>query len=204
MKNIIITIGREYGSGGKYIGEMVARKLNIPFYDKNILVKTYERTGINYSKLEEYDEKKRNDLLNTWNTFNEYGYTEAFGNGIYQELVNDTIKQISKEGPCVILGRNSNNILKDNKKAINIFIYSNDIDFKLKRKMKIEKMSKENALKKMKYIDSQRKKYYEHINKQAIWGDRSGYDYLIDSSILGIDGTVDLIVNLYNEKQKIS
>lgn len=60
MKNVIITIGREYGSGGKYIGEMVARKLNIPFYDKNILVKTYERTGINYSKLEEYDEKKRN------------------------------------------------------------------------------------------------------------------------------------------------
>lgn len=204
MKNVVITIGREYGSGGKYIGEMVAKKLNIPFYDKNILTKTYERTGTNYSKLEEYDEKKRNDLLNTWNTFNEYGYTEAFGNGIYQELMNDTIKQIIKEGPCVILGRNSNNILKNNKRAINIFIYSNDIDFKLKRKIETEKMGKEDVLKKMKYVDSQRKKYYENINKQAIWGDRRGYDYLIDSSILGIDGTIDLIVNLYNEKQKSS
>lgn len=204
MENIIITIGREYGSGGKYIGQMVAKKLNIPFYDKNILVRTHDRTGTNYSKLEEYDEKKRRDLLNTWNSLNEYGYNEAFGNGIYQELVNDTIKEIIKEGSCVILGRNSNNILKGNKRAINIFIYSNDVDFKVKRKMEIEKMSKEDVLRKMKYVDNQRKKYYENINKQEVWGDKRGYDYLIDSAVLGIDGTIDLIVNLYHEKQKAS
>ena len=63
MKSIIITIGREYGSGGKYIGELVSKKLNIPFYDKNLITKTYEKNNCDYSKLEEYDEVSNTGIL---------------------------------------------------------------------------------------------------------------------------------------------
>ena len=67
MNNIVITIGREYGSGGKYIGQKLADALNIPFYDKEIINKTYEKNGCNYSKLEEYDEVKRNGIIKLLN-----------------------------------------------------------------------------------------------------------------------------------------
>lgn len=199
MENIIITIGREYGSGGKYIGELVAERLKIPFYDKEILSKTYERTGCNYTMLEQFDEVKRNNFLTLLGSINSYGYIEDFDKFGYQELIDQTIEKLANSGSCVILGRNSNNILKDRNNVINIFIYSNDFDFKVKRKMKVENKDYTDAIKTLKNVDNQRKKYYESINKDMIWGDRNGYDYLIDSSVLGIDGTVDLIVSIYEK-----
>ena len=125
MKNIIITIGREYGSGGKYIGSEVAKKLNIPFYDKELLNKAHEKNGCNYSKLEEYDEVNKKSILNTINTFNFNDYDNIFNNEVYQNLMNKTIKEMADTSSCVILGRNSNNILRDRENVINIFIYSN-------------------------------------------------------------------------------
>ena len=112
--------------------------------------------------------------------------------------MNKTIKEMADTSSCVILGRNSNNILRDRENVINIFIYSNDLEFKINRKMKIENISHDEALTRLKNIDRQRKKYYESLNKGCIWGNRYEYDYLIDSSKLGIDKTIDLIVNIYN------
>ena len=91
MSNIVITIGREYGSGGKYIGEAVAKKLNIPFYDKEILTKTYEKNGCNYSKLEEYDETKRNALLKQLDLLNFNYYDQKFSSDVYQKLISETV-----------------------------------------------------------------------------------------------------------------
>ena len=71
MNNIVITIGREYGSGGRYIGELLSKKLNIPFYDKELIVKAHEKNNCNYSKLEEYDEVKRNSFLKQHNLYDE-------------------------------------------------------------------------------------------------------------------------------------
>ena len=196
MKDIVITIGREYGSGGKYIGEKVSKKLNIPFYDKELINKTYEKSGCNYSKLKEYDEVKRNYLIKILNLMNTGNNEEAFNDNTYQTLVQNTIKELADSGSCVILGRNSNNILKDHKNAIHFFIYSNDLEFKLKRKMKIENISHEEALNRLKQVDKMREKYYESFSKNSTWGSTKGYDYCLDSSILGVDGTVDLIVDI--------
>ncbi len=202
MNNIVITIGREYGSGGRYIGELVAKELNIPFYDKELLKEAYQRNGCKYSNLEEYDEKKKSDLMKMFSLIDMNNYDDTFTFEQYQHLINETIKDIANNKSCVILGRNSNNILKDRTNAINIFIYSNDLEFKLERKMKLENLSRSDALKKLNTVDKQRKKYYEAVNKNATWASKSEYDYLIDSSILGIEKTKDLIVDLYKKLEK--
>lgn len=199
MKNIVITIGREYGSGGRYIGELVAKKLNIPFYDKELINKTYEKTGISYSKMDEYDEKTRNSMLKQMHLMNTINSEEAYEEKTYQILMSKTIYELAEKGSCVILGRNSNNILKNKDNVINIFIYSNDLEFKVRRKMELENLSYKEARNKLNKIDKQRKKYYEINNQRHIWGSRYDYDYLIDSSILGTDKTADLIVDIYNK-----
>ncbi len=199
MKNIVITIGREYGSGGKYIGELVAKKLNIPFYDKAILTKTYEKNGVNYSKLEQFDEVKQNALLKQFDLLNLNHYDDKFSSDVYQTLISETIKEVAENGSCVILGRNSNKILKDKKNTLHFFIFSKDLDYKIKRKMKLENLNYQDALKQLKYVDKQRRKYYESLNKTGLWGNIKEYDYLLDSSILGVDKTAELIIEIYNK-----
>ena len=202
MKNIVITIGREYGSGGRYIGEQVSKKLDIPFYDKELLRRTYEKNGGKYSNLEEYDEKKKSDLIKMFNLIDMNNYDDTFTFEQYQHLIGETIKEIASNESCIILGRNSNNILKDNQNVINIFIYSNDLEFKIARKMKLENATYEQISKKLSIVDKQRKKYYEAVNKNSIWGNKKEYDYLIDSSVLGVDKTIELIVEIYNKFSK--
>lgn len=201
MENLVITIGREYGSGGRYIGKQVAHKLNINFYDKELLQKTYEKGNCNYAKLEQYDETKRNNILKAMSMFNSNDYEAAFEDDKCQTLISETIREIAQNESCVILGRNSNNILKNKKNVINIFIYSNDLDFKIKRKIELEKLSYQEALKELKRVDKRRKKYYENLNKNHIWGDKKDYDFCLDSSVLGVDGTADVIVNIYKRLQ---
>lgn len=121
---------------------------------------------------------------------------------MYQNLITKTITDLSNSTSCVILGRNSNNILKNKKNVINIFIYSRDLEFKLQRKMLLEGITRNEAIKKLKAVDKQRREYYQSINKNKVWGSRFEYDYLIDSSILDIEGTVDLIVDIYNKYQQ--
>ena len=106
---------------------------------------------------------------------------------------------MADKGSCIIIGRNANNILKNRKNVINIFIYSNDTEFKIKRKMEIENLSYDEAKNKMNNIDKKRKKFYEYMNKGHIWGDKKHYDYLIDSSILGIEKTAEYIAKLYTD-----
>ncbi len=198
MKNAVITIGREYGSGGKYIGEQVAEKLNIPFYDKEIIAKTYDRYGVNYSKLDAYDEKMKSSILKSLELFGTNNYEDVFDDTTIHGLISNTIKDYADSGSCVILGRNSNNILKERDNVINIFIYSNNLEFKIQRKMGLEEISHEEAFRKLKRIDKQRKDFYQSLNDSK-WGYRMDYDYLIDSEVLGIDGTIDLIVDIYTK-----
>lgn len=203
MENVVITIGREYGSGGRYIGKEVAKRLNINFYDKELLQKTYEKNQCNYTKLEQYDETKRNSILKAMDLLNSNNYEAAFEDDRCQILISKTILDLAQNESCVILGRNANNLLKDKKNVINIFIYSNDLDFKIKRKMETEKLSYQEAFNKLKQVDKKRKKYYEYVNKNHIWGDKKDYDFCLDSSVLGIDGTIDLIVDIYKKKEGI-
>ncbi len=202
MKNIIITIGREYGSGGKFIGESVAKKLDIPFYDKNILVEAAKNNKVNLGKLEELDEKYRSDFYKKLELLNFNNLNNNLSSDIIEYYISKEIKNLALKGSCVILGRNSNNILKDRDNVINIFIYSNNLEFKLKRKMQLENMNREETLKRLNFVDKERKRFYESFDSNLKWGSKSDYDYLIDSSILGIDETINLIVDIYNKLEK--
>ena len=200
MKNIIITIEREYGSGGKYIGEEVAKRLDYKFYDKELLNEIYENNDCNYALLEEFDEKTKSSLLKSLGLVsieNDSMFTEEK----YHGLVKETIKKLAESSSCVFIGRDTNQILKNEKNAIHFFIYAKDEEFKIRRKMERENLSYEQVKEKMHEVDRMRKKFYESLNKGHTWGIKEDYDFCIDSSVLGIDKTIELILEIIQKFQ---
>lgn len=201
MDNIVITIGREYGSGGKYIGEEVAKRLGYKFYDKELLNEIYENNDCNYALLEEFDEKTKSSLLKSLGLVrieNDSMFTEEK----YHSLVKETIKKLAQSSSCVFIGRDTNQILKNEKNVIHFFIYAKDEEFKIRRKMERENLSYEQAKEKMHEVDRSRKKFYESLNKGHTWGIKEDYDFCIDSSILGVEETINLIVEIAKKFQE--
>ena len=201
MKNIVITIEREYGSGGKYIGEEVAKRLGYKFYDKELLNEIYESNDCNYALLEEFDEKTKSSLLKSLGLVrieNDSMFTEEK----YHSLVKETIKKLAQSSSCVFIGRDTNQILKNEKNVIHFFIYAKDEEFKIRRKMERENLSYEQAKEKMHEVDRSRKKFYESLNKGHTWGIKEDYDFCIDSSILGVEETINLIVEIAKKFQE--
>ena len=201
MKNIVITIEREYGSGGKYIGVEVAKRLDYKFYDKELLNEIYENNDCNYALLEEFDEKTKSSLLQSLGLVsieNDSMFTEEK----YHGLVKETIKKLAESSSCVFIGRDTNQILKNEKNAIHFFIYAKDEEFKIRRKMERENLSYEQAKEKMHEVDRMRKKFYESLNKGHTWGIKEDYDFCIDSSVLGVEETINLIVEIVKKFQE--
>lgn len=201
MKNIVITIEREYGSGGKYIGEEVAKRLDYKFYDKELLNEIYENNDCNYALLEEFDEKTKSSLLKSLGLVsieNDSMFTEEK----YHGLVKETIKKLAESSSCVFIGRDTNQILKNEKNAIHFFIYAKDEEFKIRRKMERENLSYEQVKEKMHEVDRMRKKFYESLNKGHTLGIKEDYDFCIDSSVLGVEETINLIVEIVKKFQE--
>ena len=201
MKNIVITIEREYGSGGKYIGEEVAKRLGYKFYDKELLNEIYENNDCNYALLEEFDEKTKSSLLKSLGLVrieNDSMFTEEK----YHSLVKETIKKLAQSSSCVFIGRDTNQILKNEKNVIHFFIYAKDEEFKIRRKMERENLSYEQVKEKMHEVDRMRKKFYESLNKGHTWGIKEDYDFCIDSSVLGVEETINLIVEIVKKIQE--
>ena len=201
---MIITIGREYGSCGKYIGEKLARELNIKLYDKKILDKVSEESGIDMEILKQVDEKLEHSF---WYTFAMSLYssedsidslTEAPTNERIFIEQSKVIEELANTENCIIIGRCSNVILKDRKDVLNVFIYSSDFDFKVNRKMQYGSFADRNdAENTIQRIDTERAAYYEYFTKQN-WGNRKDYDLMIDTSKIGVNGAVELIKQYVN------
>ena len=179
LTNYVITIGREYGSGGRYVGKLLSEKLNIPLYDKELIILNSKESGLHKDYIKEIDEKKsfyQND-------------------NILFESNTKVIKEISKK-PCVIVGRCSDYILKDNKNVIKVFLYSN-LEDKIKRGIKYYGLSTKNAKSKINKINKDRKKYYEYYTG-ITWG--SNYDISFNVDSLGVEKTVDILIDYINKK----
>lgn len=190
--NIVITIAREYGSGGRYIGKLVAEKLGIKLYDKEFISKIAEDTGLS-SEYIENNEQKRNVL-------------DSLNNGYYAGLSNadelfvkesEMIKKIAGTESCVIVGRCADFILKDNKNVLKVFINS-DINDKIKRATEIYGMDTEKAEKEIARINKLRSNHYKYYTENE-WNDPSNYDICINSDAIGIENSVELICNLANK-----
>ena len=188
LKNkIIITIAREYGSGGRYVGRLVAQKLGIKFYDKDIMVKLAEETGLSLDYIES-NEQKRDNIANI--SSNIAGLTTQ--DNLYLEE-SKLIKSLSSSS-CVIIGRCADDILKDEKNILKVFIYS-DMDDKIKRVTTHYNIDKKNALKEIKRINKLRSNHYKHYTGKN-WGMPDNYDLCINSDLLGVEKTAEIISDM--------
>lgn len=204
--NFVISIGREFGSGGKYIGQELAKRLNIKCYDNELLAKVSEDYNIDMEMLEKVDEKQKSSF---WYSFatnyvfskdSEVSPISADDNLFLKQA--RVIEELYNNGEnSIIIGRCSDYILKDKENVIKIFIYSSDMDFKVNRKAKFENINAKTAEKKIKQVDKQRAEYYKHFTTQN-WGDRDNYDICIDTSKLGVMQTIDILENYINKRIK--
>ena len=192
-KHIVITLAREYGSGGRYIGKLIAEKLGIKLYDKNFITKISEETGLSEDYIKE-NEQSRKNLANLNN-----GYYNGLSN--VDELFikeSELIKEIANKESCVIVGRCANFILKENKDVLKIFIYS-DMDSKINRANKYYGLDIKKAEKEIKRIDKLRENYCKHyVGKE--WKDITNYDLCINSDLYGVEKTAEIICSIIKER----
>ena len=194
-KQIVITLSREYGSGGRYVGRLIADKLGIKLYDKDFVIKVAEETGLSQEYIEE-NEQKRSAFAPLNN-----GYYSEFNNS--DELFakeSELIKEIADKESCVIIGRCADSILADRKNVVKVFVYSNMED-KIERAIKYYNMDKEKAEKEIERIDKQRGNHYKYYTGKE-WKDFSNYDICVNSDALGVEKTADMICEMVEEKEK--
>lgn len=196
--NTIITIGRQFGSAGREIGQKVAAHFGIPCYDKELLSRAAKESGYCEEMIETHDERPTNSFLYNlvMDTYS-FGYNASsfmdmpISHKIFLAQF-DTIKKMASEGPCVMVGRCADYALSDYDNCINLFIYGND-DKKIKRIMEKYDLSESKARDMIIKKDKQRQSYYNYYSSKK-WGRADSYDLCINSSLLGIDGTVKLII----------
>ena len=183
-KHIVITISREYGSGGRYVGKLLADSLGIDFYDKELIRLTSEKSGLK----EEYIEKKDQTKKQLYENNND---DIIF---ITEEKI---IKKLAKKS-CVIVGRCADYILKDNKDTLKVFLYSSDKN-KIKRAVKYYNLDPTKAEKEISRINKERSKHYKFYTGRN-WMDESNYDVMINVDEIGIDLTVDLLKQIVEKR----
>ena len=196
-KKIVITIGRQFGSGGRYVGRLLAEKLGVPFYDKELLSEAAKNSGICEEMFEEHDEKPTRSLLYSLVT----GMQSHMASGnFYMDMpLNhkiflaqfDAIRRIAEEGPCVIVGRCADYVLRENPDAVSIFVKA-DMQSKIDRAVKYYGIEADKAEERIRKADKQRASYYNYY-ATATWGDVDNYDLVVDTGVLGVEGAVELI-----------
>ena len=204
--NLVITIGRECGSGGRAIGMKLAEKLGIKAYDKELLLLAAQESGLSKEILEHHDEKPTNSFLYSLVTDNfSSGYAAA---GYFDMPLNqkaflaqfDTIKKLADQESCVMIGRCADYALADYPNVVRVFICG---DYEDKKKLTMEHFDiPENKVKEyMNKTDKKRASYYNYYTNQK-WGSAAIYDLCINSSTVGYDGAVDLILDFIQKKKE--
>ena len=186
-KQLIITIGREYGSGGHAIGEMLAEKLGIGFYDAEFIQRLSEKKGIKKETLSKYDEKPSPVLMNR----SVRGYSTSLEEAV-AEMQFKMIRKIAASGESfVLIGRCGETVLSKYDCLIRLFVLG-DMDSRITRIMKRKRVSRKEAQKLIKTTDKRRKAYHNYYS-DGKWGDSRTYDLTINSSRLGVEGTAEFL-----------
>lgn len=209
MGNTIITVGRQYGSGGRHIGKMVAERLGIPYYDKELLEHAAKKSGFCKELFENHDEKPTNSFLYSlvMDTYS-FGYSSAafsdmpLNHKIFLAQF-DTIKELADKGPCVIVGRCADYALSDYDNCLSVFIHA-DMDDRIQRISKKHSLTASQAKDRIVKTDKQRSSHYNYYTSKK-WGDADSYDLCLNSKVLGQDGCIEMILNavkVMEEKNK--
>ncbi|MDP4119381.1 MAG: cytidylate kinase-like family protein [Bacillota bacterium] len=200
--NTVITVSREFCSGGAVIAKKVANHFKIPYYDREMIDKTAEILRLSQKEVQKRDEHP----VSFWDIsgfpYEEIAYAAdpslmlPVGTQI-AEAQFGMIKKYAREGACVIVGRCADYVLKDYKNVVNVFIHA-DMDYRIKRAVRLYDVSEQKARSMIKHIDKIRASYYENYT-QGVWGDKSHYQLVINSGEAGIDLAADKIIE-YVEK----
>lgn len=196
----VITISRQTGSGGREIAKKLAEKMGVPYYDKELLKRAARESGLCEQIIESFDEKPKSLLYSL--VMDPYSYTAIDGmagtfgtveQNVYTAVF-ETIRRVANESPCVIVGRCADYALRDTVPTLNLFI-SADADFRKKRLAEENGITEEKAASLMEKTDKKRASYYNYYS-DGRWGEAANYDLCINSSFLGIDKTVDMIIEV--------
>lgn len=185
-KHVIVTISREYGSGGRFVGKLVSEKLGIPFYDKEIITLASKKSGLNPDYIESIDQTKKSAYVNN-------------NDDLLYIAEEKVIKSVSKDS-CVIVGRCADYILRKNKDLIKVFLYS-DPSSKEKRAILYYGLQEKNVLKEIEKIDKEREKHYKFYTGTD-WKNFSNYDIMLNVDKYGVEKTADIIVDYINNFNK--
>lgn len=204
--NTIITIGRQFGSGGREIGYMVAEKLGIKLYDKEMLQRAAQDSGICEELFESHDEKPSNSFLYSLVMDT---YSMGYSGSTYNDMpINhkiflaqfDAIKKIADEGSCILVGRCADYALEGYPNLLSVFIHA-DLDARIKRIAKKYDLTDAKAKDLIIKTNKKRASYYNYYTDKR-WGDADSYDVCLDSSVLGLEGTAEAIIKLIEVKEK--
>ena len=206
-KKIIITIARQFGSGGREIGEKVAKLLGIPMYDKELIKDAAAQGSLNETVIKTTEESAANSLLytlamgsNILGAGTHFGYSMPLNDKLFI-LQSDIIKNYTKAGSCVIIGRCADYVLKDEKNVLKIFIYGDIKHREARIKARYPDIKSSQIIDVINKTDKRRATYYNFYTGNK-WGKFDNYDLMINSSAFGIDGTAKMIADFATEKTK--
>ena len=188
-KQVVVTIGRQFGSGGHEIGNLLAERLDIPLYDNNLVRMAAEKLGIREATVQTVDETTLNSFLTGYvlapldysASFQAVECTQPLNEQVY-DLQCEIIRKLAAKGSCVMVGRCADYVLKDQAECLNVFIYAEKED-------------------RIKRIDRERKSYYE-FHTGSDWGSIEAHQMLLNVSKLGVEGTVDVLEAICRRKMK--
>jgi cytidylate kinase len=193
MSKTIITISREFGSGGRYIGEQVAQRLGYSYYDKNLIEKVAEETGLDKVFVENHGEYSPKKFAMAYAFVGRDKYGSSMSDYLYS-VQRKIVLNIADEGNCVIIGRCADYILADRPNSLHIFIHGN-MDKKIERIKTLYDKTDAEAKKLISDMDKRRSVHYGYYTDQE-WGKAQNYTLSLNSSALGIDNCVDIISKL--------
>lgn len=188
---MIISIGRQHGSSGREIARLLARELGIKCYDKEIVDEAAKHSDFSRDLINSYDEKRMSAFMLQSGG---YGLNDNFR--LSMQVVStqfDAIREIASKGDCIFVGRCADYVLRDRSDLVSVFILG-DMDERLKCLARRQGLDEAAARKKIKEVDKDRSSFYKYYSDQ-VWGDAQNYDLCINSSRLGVEGTVKVIMD---------
>ena len=199
MRNLVVAIGREFGSGGKEIGQKLADRLNIKCYDSELLSIAAKNSGFCEEILQKNDEKPTNSFLyslvmDTYSFgYSSSGFTDMPMNHKVFLAQFDAIKKLASEGPCVMVGRCADYALSEYKDCFSVFVHA-DTDWRINRLSQKHNKTAKEAKDMINKTDKSRSSYYNYYTNKK-WGAAAGYSLCVDSGVLGIEGAAQAIIN---------
>lgn len=197
--NRVITISRQYASGGREIGKIIAQHYGIPFYDNDLIALAAKESGFTENFFEKQEDKASNSLIYSiamgLNVFGAHGYSKevlSIDDKVFLAQ-SDVIRKVANEGPCVIIGRCADYILRDQVKTVNVFLWG-QIEARIQRAIEVYGMSHSKAEENVLKVDKKRANYYNYHSDRK-WGRSDNYDISLQTDIIGIENTAKMIIN---------